>query len=72
MTNRILTLCDYAAYYRIDIGFLIVAVIGGVLIVLDNPYGWLIAITFISLVGQSKLDSTGRDSIRYCSSPVFI
>lgn len=44
MKNRILLLCDYAAYHRIDIGFLFLALIGSVLIALGRPYGWPVAI----------------------------
>ncbi len=44
MKNRLLILCDYAAYYRIDFAFLILASIGGVLIALGHPFGWPVAV----------------------------
>lgn len=49
MINRILNLCDYAAYYRIDAGFFIIALVGSVMIALGNPHGWLVAGAFLAL-----------------------
>lgn len=51
MKNRFLLLCDFAAYHRIDVGFLFLALVGIVLVAFGYTYGWLIAIFCLTVFG---------------------
>lgn len=51
MKNRFLLLCDFAAYHRIDVVFLFLALVGIVLVAFGFTYGWLIAIFCLTVFG---------------------